>query len=229
MDIDQFLSILKIVFPILIGTMGTFYSVIALRGIITRRPFLVSYRWLLCLNFVFFIPSILLFLFIPVTFLSETSLPGESSFLLLAKWLMPVVFTVGLVIGCFLFKGYSAYGVSDITFREALLKTLEKLQLSYEETLSSIHLTSIRHTLIRLTSVDADLQVGVVSWMGSGIIKIKQREHRTLLKQIVSEMNTYFRMSATPSNLTPCIIELVFVILMFGFVVGWVFLLSIGA
>ena len=225
MNIDQFLSIFTIVVPILLGTMGTFYSVIALRGIITRRPFLVSYRWLLCLNFVIFIPSILLFLFIPVTFLSETSLPGESPFLLLVKWLMLAVFTFSLVIGCFVLKGYSAYGVSDITLREALIATLEKLQLSYEETLSSIHLTSIRHTSIRLTSVDADLQVGVVSWLGSGMIKIKQREHRTLLTQIVSEMNTYFRMSSTPSNLTPCIIELVLAIPMFGLGVGLTFLL----
>ncbi len=210
MDIDQFLSIFKIVCPILFGTMSTDLLVIALRGIITRRPFLVSYRWLLYLKFVWFIPCILLFLFLPVI----------SSFLLLFKWLMPVVFTVGLVIGCFVLKGYSAYGVSDITFREALITTLDKLQLSYEGTLSSIRLTSIR-----LTSVDADLQVAVVSWLGSGMIKIKQREHRTLLTQIVSEMNTYFRMSSTPSNLILCIIELVFGILMFSVGVGLTFLL----
>ena len=205
MDIDQFLSILKIVFPILIGTMGTFFLVIPLRGIITRRPFLVSYRRLLCLNFVFVIPYILLLIFLPVT----------SSFLFQLKWLIPALYTVLLVIMCFVLKGYSAYGVSDITFREALITTLDKLQLSYEGTLSSI----------RLTSVDADLQVGVVSWMGSGMIKIKQREHRTLLTQIVSEMNIYFRMSSIPSNLTPCIIELVFGILMFGLGVGLTFLL----
>ena len=115
---------------------------------------------------------------------------------------------------CFLLKGYSAFGVSDITFREALITILEKLQLSHEETLSSI----------RLTSIEADLQVSIHSWMGSGMIKIKQREHASLLTQIVSEMNTHFRMSATPSNLTPCIFYLIMGILMIGGGVGLAFL-----
>ena len=51
---DQFLSIFKIFFPILFGIMSTYFLVIALRGIITRRPFLVSNRWMLCLMFVVF-------------------------------------------------------------------------------------------------------------------------------------------------------------------------------
>ena len=153
--------------------------------------------------FVTLIPTILLFLFIP----------GTTSFLL--KWFNPAVFTVVLVMMCFLLKGFSAYGVSDITFREALITTLEKLQLSYEETLSSI----------RLTSVEVDLQVSVHSWMGTGMIKIKQREHASLLTQIVSEMNTHFRMSTTLSNLTPCIFYLIMGVLMIGGGVGLVFLL----
>ncbi len=201
---DPFLSIFKIVYPILFGIMSTFFLVIALRGIITRRPFLISSRWLLYLMFVVFIPTILLFIFLPVT----------SSFLL--KWFNPAVFTVILVMMCIMLKGFSAFGVSDITFREALITTLDKLQLSHEETLSSI----------RLTSVEADLQVSIHSWIGTGMIKIKQREHRTLLTQIVLEMNTHFRMSATPSNLTPCILYLVLGILMLGGGVGLVFLLT---
>lgn len=200
---DPFISIVKILYPILFGIMSTFFLVIALRGITTRRPFLVSNKWLIYLMFVILIPTILLFLFLPVT----------SSFLL--KWFNPAVFTVVLVMMCFLLKGFTAYGVSDITFRDALITTLDKLQLSHEETLSSI----------RLTSVEADLQVSIHSWMGSGMIKIKQPEHRTLLTEIVLEMNTYFRMSSTPSNLTPCLFYLVMGILMVGGGVGMVFLL----
>ena len=203
MNMDPFLPIFKLIIPIIFGIMSTFFLVIALRGIYTRRAFLISNRWLLYFMFVVLIPTILLFLFLPI----------ESSFLL--KWFNPAVFTVVLVMMCFLLKGFTAYGVSDITFREALITTLDTLQLSHEETLSSI----------RLTSVEADLQVSVQSWMGSGMIKIKQREHRTLLTQIVSEMNNYFRMSSTPSNLTPCIFYLVMGILMLGGGVGLVFLL----
>ncbi len=203
MNIDPFLQIIKIVYPIIFGIMSTFFLVIAFKGIITRRPFLLSNRWLLYLMFVVFIPTILLFLFLPI----------NSSFLL--KWFNPAVFTVVLVMMCVYLKGFTAYGVSDITFREALITTLDTLQLSHEETLSSI----------RLTSLEADLQVSIHSWMGSGMIKIKQRVHRTLLTKIVSEMNTYFRMSSTPSNLVPCIFYLVMGILMLGGGVGLVFLL----
>lgn len=203
MNIDLFLSILKIVFPIIFGIMSTYSLAIALKGIITRRPFLVSNKLWLYLEFVPFIPIILLFLF----------LPGPYLFLL--KLFASAFFTGLLVLMCFVLKGFTAYGISDITFREALITTLDKLQLSYEESFSSI----------RLTSVDADLQVSVHSLMGSGMIKIKQRKHRTLLTQIVSEMNTYFRMSSTSSNLTPYIIFLIMDILLIGWCVGGVFLL----
>ena len=79
-------------------------------------------------------------------------------------------------------KGYTAYAVTDTSFREALLAALQKLQLPYEESLS----------VIRLTSINADLQVAVQSWMGTGIIKVKQRTHKPVLRQVVNAMNEYF-------------------------------------
>ena len=82
-------------------------------------------------------------------------------------------------------KGYVAYAVTDTSFREALVAALQKLQLPYKESLS----------VIRLTSVDADLQVAVQSWMGTGTIKVKQREHRAVLREVVTAMNDYFRTS----------------------------------
>ena len=203
MDIDLLFQYFKFIFPFVIGILAAFLLFVGLRGIISRRPFLISNRWLLNVMIVVFVPIIILFLFLP-----------NSSFSLM-KWVNPAIFTVVLVMMFFLLKGFSAYGVSDTSFREALITSLDKLQLSHEETLSSI----------RLTSVEADLQVSVQSWMGSGVIKIKQREHKTLLTQIVSEMNIYFRTSSTPSNLTPCIFYLVMGILMLGGGVGIVFLL----
>ena len=199
---DPILLTFKIFFPILFGIISIFFLVIALRGIFTRRPFLVSSRWLLCLVFISIIPAIILYIFLPIT----------SSFLL--RWFTPVLFTVILVMMYIMVKGFSAFGVSDITFREALITTLNKLQLSHEESLSSI----------RLSSVEADLQVSIHSWIGTGMIKVKQREHRALLTQIVSEMNSHFRMSSTPSNLTPCILYMILGMLMLGGGIGLVIL-----
>jgi hypothetical protein len=105
---------------------------------------------------------------------------------------------------CFVLKGYAAYGITDTSFREALLAALEKLQLPYEETLSTM----------QLTTIDADLQVSIQSWLGAGMIKIKQREHRSLLAEIVTAMNEYFRVSTTPAKLLTCIFYLIMGVIM---------------
>ena len=67
---------------------------------------------------------------------------------------------------------------------------------------------------MRLTSIDADLQVSVQSWLGSGMIKVKQREHRSLLTEIVAEMNRYFSVSSAPIKLTTCVFYVVMGVLM---------------
>ena len=187
MDTDFLISMYSIVLPIVFGMMAGFFLIIGLRGILTKRPFLVSNKWLLWITFIVFIPNILLILFLP------------SSISILIKWLNPAIFTVGLVMLCFALKGYTAYGVTGTSFREAMLAALEKLQLPYERTLSTI----------RLSSVEVDLQVSVQSWMGAGVIKMKQREHRSLLTEIVTEMNVHFRVSSAPINLLSCIFYVV--------------------
>lgn len=115
---------------------------------------------------------------------------------------------------CFALKGYVAYGITDVSFREGLFAALQKLQLPYEETLSSI----------RLTSVEADLQVSVQSWIGSGMIKVKQSEHRSLLTEIVTAMNGHLRISSARANLTSCIFFVIMGIIMVAGGIGMLFL-----
>ena len=47
---DSYITILSIMFPIWIGVFALYFFVIALRGILTKRPFLISHRWLLSMN-----------------------------------------------------------------------------------------------------------------------------------------------------------------------------------
>ena len=202
MDINFLFRIYSIVFPIMFGIMAAFLLIIGLRGIITKRPFLVSNKWLLSMMFIIFVPLILQSVFLP------------SSTLFLIKWLNPAIFTVVLVMMCFTLKGYVAYGVTDTSFREVLLAALEKLQLPHEEKLS----------IIRLTSVEADLQVSIQSWVGAGVIKMKQREHRSLLTEIATEMNAHFRVSSAPINLLSCIFYVVMGVIMVIGGIGMVFL-----
>ena len=84
------------------------------------------------------------------------------------------------------------------------MAALQKLQLPYEESLS----------VIRLTSVDIDLQIAVQSWMGTGAIKVKQRAHRHRLKEIVYVMNDYFRTSTVSTNFISCVFSVVLGVVM---------------
>ncbi|MCY4403552.1 MAG: hypothetical protein OXD54_13340 [Candidatus Poribacteria bacterium] len=203
MDNDfDIITMYMIVLPIIFGVMAAFFLIIGMRGIITKRPFLVSNKWLLWMMSIVFVPLICqpLFFYPP-----DIGLLG---------WLNPALYIVVLVMMFIALKGYVAYGVTDMSFREALLAALDKLQLPHEETLS----------IIRLTSLDTYLQVSVQSWVGAGQIKIKQREQRAQLAEIVREMNVHFQISSAAANLTSCIFFVVTGVLMVVGGIGVVFL-----
>ena len=170
------------------GIAAIFFLTVGLRGILTKRPFVISQRWLLSIMFVIFIPTTIL--------CSLVRFPGDSN---LMSWLAPLAFGFILLMICYQMRGYSAYAVTDMSFRGALIEALQKLQLPYEESLS----------LIRLTSIRADLQVSVQGWLGTGLIKAKKRAHHSVLREIVNAMNEHFRMSPAPTNMITCVFFLV--------------------
>ena len=156
MNLELSEIIISIMLPVLLGLMAIFSLTTGLRGILTKRPFVISNKWL----------SILFVVFIPIILLNfSLSLPSSFNPI---NWVTPLIIGPLLLMMYYQLKGYTAYGVTDTSFREALLAALQKLQLPYEESLS----------LIRLTSINADLQVAVQSWMGTGVIKVKQRGYQ---------------------------------------------------
>jgi uncharacterized protein len=181
--------VITVLFPCLFGMMALFFLVIGLRGIVTKRPFLISTRWLLGLALLGFTPLILQAVAPPPT--------GDGSGILRAlRWLNPSVLIVVLIFLSFTLRGYVAFGVTATSFREGLLASLRKLNLDHEETLSAL----------RLPTIGADLQVAVQSWMGTGQMKMKQRQFRGILRDIANTMNNYYQGSAgSELNLTCCI------------------------
>lgn len=177
MGFDYFTAL----FPILTGIIGIFFLITGLKGLLTKRPFLISNAWTLVMMFVFFVSM------------------GLSSVMILdgdpISWVVPLVYSLVLVVMCYQLKGYVAFAVTDASFREALDAALQRLELPYEESLS----------VIRLTSVDVDLQVSIQSWMGTGVIKTRHRAHRPVLNEIVDVMNEYFRTSSVPTNMVTCV------------------------
>ena len=190
MERDYLDMIYSVLFPMVFGFIAIFFFGIGIRAILTKRPFLISNRWLLAMMFVVLVPAIVS---------SFRSFSGE-----IMGWMTTLLPGVILLMMWYQLKGYVAYAVTDTSFREALVAALQKLQLPYEESLS----------VIRLTSVDADLQVAVQSWMGTGTIKVKRREHRSVLKEIVIAMNDYFRTSHVSTNLISCVFLMILGVVM---------------
>ena len=203
MNLELSEIIISIMLPVLLGLMAIFSLTTGLRGILTKRPFVISNKWWLSILFVVFIPIILL----------NFSLSLPSSFNPI-NWVTPLIIGPLLLMMYYQLKGYTAYGVTDTSFREALLAALQKLEFSYEESLS----------VIRLTSVEADLQVAVLSWMGTGIIKVKQRAHHPVLREVVNGMNEYFRISSVPTNMISCVFDLVTGTIVVILAIGMIFL-----
>ena len=181
-------EIYDLMFPIMFGIMAIFFLAVGLRGVLIKRPFLVSNRWWLSILFIVFVPIILLSFSLPLLSSSNS-----------INWVIPLILVLLLLRGCFHYRGYTAYAVTDTSFREAVIAAIQKLQLSYDESLS----------VIRLTSIEADLQVSVHSWMGTGIIRVKQRAHQSVLREVVNAMNENFRTSSVPRNMISCVLYLV--------------------
>ena len=178
-----------VLFPIVFSVMASFFLIIGLRGWISNKPFVISSRWLQVLVLLGVSPGMSRFIGLPRPV-------GEPPGLVALHLLLPVMLVVILFFAYFALRGYTAFGITDASFRDALLHSLQKIGLPYEETLSAI----------KLPTQGADLQVAVRSWFGTAQLKMKQREFGALLKDIVNGMNEYYQSGAvSKANLTCCI------------------------
>ncbi len=179
------------IFSLVFFIIGIYFLAIGLRGLITRKPFLLSARqpmWfmLLCLA-----PGLAVSLFFLVL-LPDASL--RRSPLPFLQGLNVLVFVVIVFVFWRQFSGYIAFGVTDESFREALVDSLTQLNIPFQETISRL----------RLTEAGADLQAAVTGWMGTAQLRIKPRQHGPLLKRIGEAMSDYYRSTAVQVNQTTC-------------------------
>jgi len=96
------------------------------------------------------------------------------------------------------------FGVREEPFRQVLHRTLNKLDLPFDESLSRL----------RLTTLDADLQVGIQPSMGTAHLRIKKNEHADTFKKIVDSLREDFAGSTGQFDTTMCSIYVVFGVLL---------------
>jgi uncharacterized membrane protein len=114
---------MSVVFPLLCGVMALLLLMIGLRGILTKKPFVISGRW----GF-----AIVLLTFSSVMF-DMVDFPVPVS-----EHVMQVIIRLLILIMCIFVlrlwylnsRGYAAFGVTDTSFREGLLHSLRKLNFA---------------------------------------------------------------------------------------------------
>lgn len=205
MDIMKWVFVL---YGIVMIAFGLYTFGIGAWGLIKKRPLIFAARQLMWF---------LLALYVPQTI--------QSLVPLFDSWgrsdpfftIMPIIQIAMLVLLVFIFwrqmTGYMIFGVSDETFREALITALNKLNLPYQETISKI----------KLTELDADLQAAVASWMGTAQIRIKQWQHVRYAKEIAHAMDDYYKNNPVKVNNIAFITYLLLGILMIIFVIAFGF------
>jgi hypothetical protein len=170
------------------GTLAAFLLAIGLRGLIHRRPFLISSRWLFLLCVLAFSPGLLRMglhlLHLQAGDPSPLAWMNLGMFLLFggAMWLLTA--------------GYSAFGVTEASFRQGLYEALRRRGLPWEEAVGGMH----------LPTEDAAVQVGMQGWIGTAQIKVLPRGRGALLRDIAAAMNAYYRSATVPVNPAPCLV-----------------------
>lgn len=175
---------MNIYFPILFAFMAVFFLYIGIKVIVSKRPLLLSSK-------IFFI--FMVFAFSPQLIMSIERLTTSTGDMGLFFYINPLMFIVLLIFFWIQMKGFMAIGISDDSFRNALHYSLNQNQIQFEEQLS----------LIKLTGLNAELQVAVQSWVGTGQLKLKKSKDKYLLAKLVSSINDYYISNAiTPNNTT---------------------------
>ena len=172
---------------LLFGMLALYSWGVGLRGIVTRKPFLMSTRWILGVCLIAFTPGLLVPFFLALA--RALSRVGEDLPLLHGLAVLMFLFVAYLLWSAM--RGYLAYAVTDTSLRDGLLAALQQLGIPYEEELGRF----------RLPSVGMDLQVEVQSWTGTARLKAREERHARVLRDIVKSMNDYYKCSVVSANL----------------------------
>ena len=199
--------------PLFLGTSVVFIFIaaamlfLALKTFICRRPFLMSARWFfgfICLSF---LPSIAISVRLGFS---------RPSGLITVGWMNPLITSMVLLFFWIQLKGYVAFAVSHITFRDALLASVKSLGYSTEETMSCL----------KIKETGQEIEVAIQGWVGTAQLKSQGTPANDTLKRIAKEMTYYFQEIPGKINYFPSYFCLILGAIM-AVISGWVLTLAI--
>jgi hypothetical protein len=154
-----------------ISVLALFFLGISLKGMLFRKPVLISNRWFLVLFSILLFPLILFMGFHSHGVLS----------LNLLNWTMCALF---LLMIWYLWKlyinGYSIYGITDKSFRKILLESLGQVKLKYTEDMTGIRIKSPNLAL----TTNLLMGVGHIRMKGKGIPELAEMLAPVLKKEL---------------------------------------------
>jgi len=162
---------MKIYFPLVFACMAFFFLFIGIKVVISKRPLFMPSRYFFALIVLAFSPQ-----FVTMVDIFLKDLPGKIGLIFLISH---ILFVCLLVFFWILMKGYMAIGVSDDSFRDAIHFSLKRINQPFEEKLSAI----------KLTAINANLQIAIQPWVGSAQIRLKQSKDTKLLAEIIAGLN----------------------------------------
>ena len=170
----------KLAFPAINIVIGVFFIFVALKTLIGRRPLLLSSRYLFAVMCLAFLPTI-----------ANSIVMGLSSSQSFSKilWMNPLIFLMLLAFFWIQMKGYMAFAISDVYFRDALLASAKSLGYSIEETMSCLKIKETGH----------EMQVAIQGWIGTAQLKSTAKESNDAVRQIADGMTKYFQ--CTPGKM----------------------------
>jgi len=166
--------------------------VVGLRGILFKRPFLISFRfwsWFFVIGFIL--------LFFDIFFEIFSVLPNFSKRLAeldLIGWvslLGPIfLFVPCLVITWVSSQGYTVCGATNNSLHDALLVALKAKNIQFQEDFS----------IIKIPATSTEIQISFWNWLGGGFIQVKSNKDTKLLHELAVHMNQYFRENMVEIN-----------------------------
>lgn len=175
--------------------LALFYLGIGIRILVTGRPFLLSGRWFLVNGTIVFAP-------IPIVSLIDFFKFEDP--LLLFNLLVFLLFFFYLVV---MTKGYIAMGITNESFGAGIHTALQQLNITFEEALGHI----------KLTSHDLELQVTIHSWNGTAQFRMKRSNEKPILDEIAKAVVAYYKAHKTEVNKATVIFTLISGLLMLAF------------